>query len=248
MTGKRVQDKPPAALPPLAAWGVSADLLPLHGGHRNSVLRTKGSGPSLVFKSTKRSEAALQWLADLHDFARACGLFVPTMVRSLRGRLAEDGWTCEPFVEGQAATRRDLAALSRPLGAFHLKTKDICQRPGFASSKVLLVEVRAGDVDLGAMGKPAARRCRAAWAAFAAGPCSAIHGDLGPANLLRCPDGRLALLDWDEARRDLTLFDRAHIGPCTPLAQQAVMAWEVACSWQQEPDYAKSLVHLLPAA
>ncbi|MEX0319105.1 MAG: phosphotransferase [Ruegeria sp.] len=52
--------------------------------------------------------------------------------------------------------------------------------------------------------------CRTTWRAVSDRPEAVIHGDLNHKNTLRCPDGLIALVDWDECRRDLVLFD---LGP-----------------------------------
>ena len=68
-----------------------------------------------------------------------------------------------------------------------------------------------------------------------------VHGDLNFANLLRCPDGRVTLIDWDECRRDLSLFDLAVLPGARAVEARALLAWEAACSWHREPDYARTM-------
>nr|WP_242532273.1 phosphotransferase [Salipiger thiooxidans] len=49
-------------------------------------------------------------------------------------------------------------------------------------------------------------RCRGLWSAVSEQTEAVIHGDINPGNLIRCSDGSIALIDWDECRRDLVLF------------------------------------------
>ena len=93
-------------------WGITAELSPLLGGHRNTVLRTKFLGQNVVFKSTRRSPAAIGWLEAVHDYARQAGFVVPHHIRSHDGQLMEDGWTCETFVEGQQMEQADLSDMT----------------------------------------------------------------------------------------------------------------------------------------
>ena len=89
------------------------------------------------------------------------------------------------------------------------------------------------------------RKCRDAWRAVASRDESIVHGDLNAGNVLVTPERCFALLDWDECRRDLVLFDRGLIDKDDDAARQARKAWEVACSWIVEPEYARALsVHL----
>lgn len=226
--------------PPLACWGIEAPLAPLSGGHRNRVLRTL-SGPPLVFKSTRRDEAALRWLAPVMRAAVRAGFRVAPLIPARSGRLSEGGWTCEPFLPGRAFAPDEVARIRPRLDRFHALTAGLPQRTGFAAAADLLTRARGGDVDLAAMPPAVARLCRQAWADLAAGPLAAIHGDVGPGNLLWGPEGAITLIDWDVARVDLPFFDTAE----GPLA--ARLAWEVACSWRVEPAQARRTLRQLRA-
>ncbi len=87
------------------------------------------------------------------------------------------------------------------------------------------------------------RQCRAAWQALDHSYIGAIHGDLNRLNVLRTPEGHPALIDWDDARVDLRLFDLAHVSieRPDPKVVRAVQAWEMAYSWRIEPVYARGL-------
>ncbi|WP_299724876.1 phosphotransferase [uncultured Tateyamaria sp.] len=216
--------------PPLAAWDLSGDARPLPGGHRNTVLRVGNH----VLKTTRRSEAALRWLEPVQTGAATCGLYAPRLLPSRDGSLNVEGWTCEPYCAGVPTSPCDIAGNMRD---FHALGGDIPQRPGFASARDLLERDAGGDVDLSAMPGELAASLRAVWSDLA-GAETAIHADLNPSNILRDADGRVTLIDWDEARRDVTLFDSADA------AHPARQAWEVACCWHIEPDRARTLAHL----
>lgn len=233
--------RPPDSI--LALWGITAPLERLRGGHRNAAWRTRGQGPDLVIKSTRRSEAALVWLGGMMEAAEAAGFAVPRLIPSRQGRLLEEGWTCEPFIDGRPLAPADLASIAGRIADMHRLTPAMPQRPGFVGAVELAGGADAGgDVDLRAMPSPLAEACRAAWGALQGLPRAGIHGDLGPGNLLWGPEDRPVLLDWDEARVDALPFDT---GPCgtdlPPPLHRALLAWEIACCWQLEPERAAGL-------
>ncbi|WP_294116044.1 phosphotransferase [Shimia sp.] len=231
--------------PPRDLWNCAACIEPLAGGHRNQAWRTRGLAQELVFKSTTRGEVALEWLGPVQDVARRCGFVVPQMLRSASGRYVDAGWTCETFVEGEVVPREGLADVAVLLTSFHAQTQGWLQRPEFLSSTGLLSQDRGGDVDLAQMPPEVVTLCRAAWRAVADSVTGVVHGDLAPGNVLQLPDGRFALLDWDECRVDLPLFDTAPHAPKSEAETRAHLAWEVACSWRREPDYGRDLVQHL---
>lgn len=231
--------------PPIHCWGVAADLLPLEGGHRNIAFRTLGLRHDFVFKSSRRSPDAVEWLLRVHSLARRSGLVVPRLFRSMSGQLVERGWTCEAFVEGRPFSAADLPSIHSEISCFHMLAADVPQRPGFLSSQALLDAESGGDVDLGAMPSGLVATCRAAWRGLSGLTCTIVHGDLNPGNLLRCPDGKAALLDWDECRRDLAVFDLGLLVPVCPSERRALLAWEAACSWQIEPEHARQVADRL---
>lgn len=231
--------------PPLHLWGIDAPLEALTGGHRNTVLRTRGLPDDLVFKSTRRSEAAIAWLDEVQGIARADGLHVPQMHRSLSGHWIADGWICESLVEGVLISPVDAPDLGALLARFHAHSQAMPQRPGFCASVDLLTEVKGGDVDLTQMPADLVALCRAAWSAVQTELLCVVHGDLALGNLLRDPRGRLWLIDWDECRRDLPLFDQVILGNLGQAAQSAHLAWEVACCWHLEPTHARAVAQKL---
>ncbi|WP_052249626.1 phosphotransferase [Tateyamaria sp. ANG-S1] len=220
--------------PPLGAWGLMGTPAPLPGGHRNTVLRVGDH----VLKTTRRSEAGIAWLLPVIDALERSGLSATRPMRSAGGTLIVDGWTCEPFCRG---TPCDPSCLQDVWPQLALGTRTIKQRQGFASSKALLYLPHGGDINLSHLPPPLARALRAAWRALDhEGPC-VVHGDLNASNLIQTGD-RITIIDWDEARMDHPGFDRVALGLGTPAERHAAAAWEIACSWQIEPDHARALV------
>ncbi len=229
--------------PPLHLWNISAPLSPLLGGHRNVAFRTTGRAQDLVFKSTRRSEAAICWLRPVHRLAENAGFHVPKLIPSRNDTLIEAGWTCETFLAGRAFERKDMPRVLPMIEALHSLGVGHAQRPGFLSSCALVTQGKGGDVDLSALPAPLARICKQAWAALAPAPSTIIHADLTPSNLIQYETGEIGLVDWDECRVDLPVFDTGYLAP--PRSAQVALAlkvWEMACSWQIEPAYARGLV------
>ena len=232
-------------IPPIKHWDVSADLLPLGGGHRNIAYRTVGLPQDLVFKSTRRQPDAMEWLLPVQDLARKAGLIVPHIVRSCRGNLVEAGWTCEEFIEGRPFATNEAPCIRTRIQRFHSLAAKVPQRPGQVSAQDLLETCHGGDLDLDTMPQRLVDSCRVSWRALAGHPGTIVHGDLNPGNMIRCPNGDIALIDWDECRRDVSLFDTGQQDSPGPSVQRALLAWEVACSWKLEPDHAKELAGML---
>ncbi len=213
----------------------------LTGGHRNTVWLCEGPNGAVVAKSTCRTEAQLRWLAPLHAAARASGFQVPAQHPAPTGQLSHHGWTLEPWVEGPAARPADMRALAPHIRAFHTLCPPLTQRPGFAALPDLLTQTRSGDTDLTALPAEVLSHLRSTWAAVAHVPAHAIHGDLGPGNLILTASGP-CLIDWDEARVDLPFLDLIHAAELPPAAQAAHCALEIASCWQAEPDHARKLL------
>ncbi len=234
----------------LRHWPPSRVVKRLPGGHRNTVVLVEMAGGLYVAKSTRRSEAALRWVADAVHVAASVGFVTPEFVPSLQGTLVEDGVTVETFIEGEPATVEDLLAAPPRLERFQQATRNWSQRPGFASATDLLTLEKGGDVDLSQMPPDLVTQCRAAWGMFVGEPVSVVHGDLGSANVLKTPDGRLILLDWDEARLDASLFDTTVLqadadGRRPHALTKALVAWEVAVCWHVEPEHARRQAEVL---
>ena len=128
---------------------------------------------------------------------------------------------------------------------FHTGTANFPQRPDFRSSHDLIKDSQGGDVDLSTMPSDLVKLCREMWAQVSDLPCSVIHGDLNQDNLLQTYQGKIVMLDWDECRRDVCAFDLGPITGQTGRTRRALIAWEVACAWQIEPDYAREMAQHL---
>ena len=232
----------------LTHWRSCSILKQLPGGYRNTVYLIECQGELHVAKSTRRSPEALAWLTPVHDLAEATGLRVPRLVPSTDGRLVVSGITVEKFLEGVSPKPDQLSDLLPRLQEFHTLAQTIPQRPGFAASRELLHLTQGGDVDLAQMPPDLVTHCRQQWRAWPDASQSVVHGDLGLNNLLVNEAGQFGLVDWDEARVDLTLFDtlngRAAQGePLTNDEEQLLLSWEIAVCWLVEPVYAHRLAH-----
>jgi hypothetical protein len=206
------------------------------------------AGERLVAKTTRRTPGAISWLTRVHEQATAAGFIVPRFVPSQQGELVVDGVTVEQWLEGSPASPQERQGAVPLLRAFQGATRNWAQRPGFASSRALLQKQQGGDVDLAAMPQDLVEMCRAAWRELVFEPVSVVHGDLNVQNLLRTPEGRLALIDWDEARVDASILDEVALAPRDDMgemrwerAMRALEAWEVTVSWHIEPAYAHRL-------
>ena len=230
----------------LKHWSDSTVVEPLEGGYRNTVLLIEQAGVLRVAKSTRRSEAAVRWVARAMQAAEKAGFVVPHFVPSSAGTLVEGGVTVEMYLEGNSVEQSEMKDMLPLLQTFHEATRTFPQRPGFASAVELLEQRSGGDVDLSQMPAELVETCRTAWQVMKNEPQSVVHGDLNPNNLLRMPDGRFALLDWDEARKDASLFDTLMLSETVPdKFKRALLAWEVTVCWQVEPEHARAQARLL---
>ena len=232
------------------AWRLSGlSFQPLFGGARNKIFRATAHGLDVVFKSTRRTEAQLRWLAYVRTAADRVGLRVSLPVETGDGRLSHGGWVMEQFIEGRPATPADLQALTPVIKAFHKAALGSPQRPGFASAQDLITGSTGGDIDLTVMPQDIVSQCRIAWNLVPEKPTSLIHADLNAGNLLIGTDGAPILLDWDEARVDSTGFDLRALGyKSDPVMKAAALAFEIAICWCIEPERAQSLCRDLPNA
>lgn len=235
----------------LSDWGQFSSVEPLAGGNRNRVFEISGEMGRFVLKSTQRSEDAVAWIDRVHASAELAGLRVPRYVKSRNGKFVENHWTLEEYVVGTQATKAKSLILKKKMKRFQELTKSTPQRPGFASATELIAVDKGGDIDLTQMPAELVRECGRAWRVLRRVPHAVVHGDLSPSNILIDDRGDLALIDWDEARVDAIAFDDVELSPASESAdslRRAVLAWEVACSWLVEPEYAARLAHVFLAA
>lgn len=207
-------------IPDLSPWGDVTDLKPIPGGARRRAVRGTLNGQPVIAKSNALPEPSLRWQLRIEAAARRAGFVTPGLLETRHGTLLAHGWTLEPFLTGHPATLADLR--TAPLARFHAQARRIPPRPGLL------------------------RRLPANWDRLSRlpGPWGGLHGDLHPGNVLRVSSGRLALLDWEEARRAPLAIDRAAPGSRDHLrAELAACAWPertraraMACALRRYPD------------
>ena len=212
------------------------------------VRRVRLAGVDHVGRLSRRDAAALDSELDLLDHLAAVGLRVPRTASALDGRRHSDGLVVMSWLHGAPpASEADWRRVEATLRQLHEATRDWPQRPGFASTQEFLVADSGGDVRLDLMPAASVARCRDAWRAIADEPKSVVHGDPGAANA-RLGRAGVGLIDWDEARVDASVLDRADL-PLDPvpgfdgerlhLARRAASAWEAANGWLLEPESAR---------
>ena len=142
--------------------------------------------------------ATLRPIADFLGGQVAVGVAatLPGLIRGLAVQLAE-----EVDLENEARSIRWFRGLLDAIGARLIRVPqlhdDLCGQRTLTMELVEGVPVDDDDA-IAAMGidpKPALRECMRGWFAglLAVG---AFHGDIHAGNLLVCPDGRMAVLDW----------------------------------------------------
>lgn len=227
----------------LTHWGAFEIVRPFEGGHRNAAFLVHGPSGDFVLKSTRRSEASIDWLVDVFQIARAQNIVVPTLQKGKNGLYVQNGWTLELFLHGAHPEELPLEWLRWVMPKFHAQTCNFVQRPTFISSSDLIGVEVGGDIDLRHMPQELVHAVRAAWASVKASPTSVVHGDINVSNIIAMPDGNFALLDWDEARVDCRLFDEVQFASALPNRNciRAAQAFEIACCWHVEPKYAQGL-------
>jgi len=221
---------------------------PLGGGNRNLVLAATLGDDRVVVRRSRRDGPALTWELHLLVSLAGAGFLVPRPIPNPDDALHHDGVCVLSWLDGDPpSSDADWMAVAASLTRLHEVTAGWPQRPGFASTRELLHLTGGGDVDLTAMPPDAVAACRVAWSGIAGEPRSVVHGDPGPANI-RLTSGGVGILDWDEARVDVSLLDFAE-NPLAPdlirpparlaTAQAAATAWEAANGWSIEPAYAR---------
>lgn len=208
------------------------------------MLASRGNRQLVVRRSVRPVES-LEWELDLLEHLRGHGIGVPDVIVADDGRRHVDGVVVSKFVEGhEPSDSTDWRRVVDTLIAMHESTTGWRQRPGFASSRHLLSGDRGGDVRLDMLPANAVDAIRAAWEPIKGAEC-VVHGDVGASNI-RIDAGEVTLLDWDEARVDVSSFDFAAMPddvevPAVTSRQvlrTAGVAWEAATCWIAEPDYA----------
>ena len=229
----------------LALWGQKVTRIePLAGGSSNDVWSVRVDGRLAVARLGKRSDADLAWEAELLRHLDRNGLAVPVPIPTPDGRLFANGLVVMEYMEGgPPETAGDWRRVAETLRALHRLTEGWAQRPGWKSSTDLLKTERGTRIDLDAMPAEAVPRCRAAWERLKGRETCVVHGNPNNPGNIRMTEGRVALIDWDEAHVDVPILDLVlpHNGAGLEgaehdIAAQASAAWEAAVCWKD--DYA----------
>jgi Ser/Thr protein kinase RdoA (MazF antagonist) len=224
----------------LGRWGDDvARIEPLTAGGVNEVWSVRVNGQLAVGRlgrrSDRRSDADLAWEMELLRHLDREGMTVPVPIPTTDGRDFVNGLVVMRYVEGRPPeTEADWRRVADTFRQLHRLTYGWPQRPGWRSS-IDFVHAQTGTrIDLGAMPPQGAARCRAIWAQLGGRERCVVHGDPTPGNIRMTAD-RVALIDWDESRVDVSDFDLvlphnaagldedAH-----DLAAQAWAAWDAA--------------------
>ncbi len=229
----------------LAAWGHVELVGRLGGGNRNEVNEVVLGAERAVARRTRRLAASLDWELDLLDLLLAEGFVVPATIPTLDGRRHARGVVVQTWLDGAPPTdESDWERVRLELARLHAITGDRPQRPGSRSVVELEPGDRSGDADLGVMPADVVEDCRLAWRALDGLPRSVIHGDPSASNL-RVTGTTVGILDWDEARVDVSALDLADLPahsltePLATVVGRAADAWEAANGWVVEPAYAR---------
>lgn len=235
----------------LAAWGPSAEVVERLRGARNEVWLVRVDGRRYAGRLSARGPDSLEWELRLLAHLDASGLRVPLPLAACNGQVQVDGLALFSWLEGTApSSKGDWGLVADALTHLHAVTQDWPQRPGFSAVSELTEAGSSGDAHLNFMPAPLVTRLLAAWQGLQGEPLSVVHGDPGAGNV-RIDDGIVGLLDWDEARVDVSLLDFGAIATWPPdsgdagrmrRGRLAAMAWEIANAWLVEPDYARRCV------
>jgi Ser/Thr protein kinase RdoA (MazF antagonist) len=226
----------------LRLWGEDAVRIErLAGGVANDVWSVRVRGELAVARLGARSDADLAWEAELLQHLDRAGLTVPVPIPTADGRLFADGLMVMTYLEGGSPeTKADWHRVADTLRQLHRVTQGWPQRPGWRSSRDLLLAKIGTKIDLTAMPPEAVARCRTAWARLVGRPTCVVHGDPNPGNV-RMTAERVALIDWDKSHVDVPDLDLALPynaagldGDAHDIAWQASAAWEAAVCWGDE--------------
>ncbi|MCU0802988.1 MAG: phosphotransferase [Rhodobacteraceae bacterium] len=200
----------------LQAWNAQV-LGQMPGGGRSCLWRVEIAGVLHVARAGAASQPALRWLDRVQSLAQRLGIRLAPLVPTVTGALSANGWTIEPFLPGQPGQARDLPTLRVALRRLHRMTHGWPPRPGL---------MRRVPVGRGLLPQP--------------DDVAVVHGGVHPGNVIRLPEGQLALIDWEESRVDdvrLDLgFDRNASG-----RRDHILA-EVQACWWAEPARARAMV------
>lgn len=229
----------------IGAWGGLELVERIEHGNRNEVWRATRNGDSFSVRRSRRSEASLRWELDLIDLLAHNGFLVPTVVATDDGRLHDGGVVVQRWIDGrEPKTTEDWDAVANELQRLHILTADHGQRPGCCITTELRENRVSGDADLDAVPPGDRAVIEAVLTDFVDAPTAVVHGDPGPSNLRITAADRVALLDWDESRVDVTWHDLSNLAVRVLAPDQHRRAvdlsdaWEAVNGWCVEPVYA----------
>lgn len=227
----------------LSQWGDDAARIErLTGGVANDVWSVRINGQLAVGRLGKRSDADLNWEAELLRYLNSKGMTVPVPIPTKDGRQSASGLTVMRFMDGvPPQSESDWQRVAQTLQQLHRLTQGWPQRPGWKSSIDLLHADSGTKVDLLAMPPDGVARCRAAWARLKGRQTCVVHGNPNSAANVRITADRVALIDWDEAHVDVPALDlvlpynaAGLEGEELDFASQASAAWEAAVCWDDD--------------
>lgn len=213
-------------------------------GVANEVWAVTVHGKKAVARLGTRSDEDLRWETELLQFLGQNGICVPTPLQTINGKYYYQGLVVMEHLEGAApSSADDWKRVAQTIQRVHELTKNWPQRHGWKSSVDLIEADKGTKIDLSQMPNEGLARCRNAWQQIKHRPQSVVHGDLNPGNIL-ISDEKVAFIDWDEARVDVSALDLALPHNAGNLDEesletvsQAVAAWEAAVCWGD--DYSK---------
>ena len=192
--------------PPLQNWG-GGNVIRQLGSNRSIVFLVEVQGARFVARHFNQSDASFRWVLKAQDFARRSGFIVPTLLPNVDGNLRVDHWTLEAYFPGPPAGDFAMQRAMNSIRKFHRLSRRMPERPGFpAMIDNVQKLVKVPD--------------------FPGHSRSVVHGDFHSGNIIELPNGRLVLIDWEEARLDSVSFDLMRPGSRQHLAYEVVSCWE----------------------
>lgn len=223
-------------------------------GDRSTVWSGSLAGRAVAVRQSRRTTSSLEWELDLLAFLGANGFSVNDPIPSEDGPRQVEGLTVHRWIDGRPPSSvADWKRVTKELRRLHRITLGRPQRPGACSVTELHRARQSVDADLDRTPDEVIEQCVPHFDAYLEGHRTVIHGDPMAGNIRIAADGRVAFLDWDEARVDLPDLDLANLG--RPVltgtrrrrAESAASAWETLNGWIVEPTYARSrLLELRP--
>lgn len=231
----------------LKEWGDAKVLKRFEHGVVNDVRLIELDGRPAVARLSSKSEASLQWECELLAYLANNALHVPSLIPSSEGRVHANGLMVMELIDGRPPTTSDdWQLVASYLRTIHELTREWEQRPGCPSSLDLVHSSQATELlDFTALPPDTAEQCRMAWRRLENEPMSVVHGDPNKNNVFITDNG-VVLIDWDEARVDVSLLDLAGLPHDQQVlsedkewaAKQAFFAWEAAICWIRQPEEA----------